>query len=107
MNHYKAKFEREAKARPQDWVIIPSGSKFELVYLGAGKMNASLTVLEHKPGWYLSKGHVEDYRFAFFDRNRGALLGRTFAKMREIESKITAETYEAAKSKELNYDLSY
>ena len=32
MNYYEAKFAREAKENPQDWVILPAGSgKVQLV----------------------------------------------------------------------------
>ena len=36
MNYYRAKFLRESKARPADWVIRPlERGGFELVYLGS------------------------------------------------------------------------
>lgn len=34
MNEYEAKFEREAKQRPKDWIIVPGREGFKLVYLG-------------------------------------------------------------------------
>lgn len=38
MTYYQAKFERERKARPQDWVVVPAGrSAFSLIYIGEEK----------------------------------------------------------------------
>lgn len=34
MNSYQAKFEREAKDRPTDWVIVWRQGKYKLVYVG-------------------------------------------------------------------------
>ena len=35
MNYYTAKFEREAKEKPEDWIINPIGNGFILVYIGS------------------------------------------------------------------------
>ena len=36
MNYYDAKFAREAKERPVDWIIIPTGyMRYRLVNIGA------------------------------------------------------------------------
>lgn len=37
MNYYAIKFEREAKARPTDWMIVPSGRGYRLVFVGGGE----------------------------------------------------------------------
>ena len=34
MDYYSAKFKREAKDKPTDWLIIPARGKYELRYIG-------------------------------------------------------------------------
>ena len=35
MNYYTAKFAREAKLNPKDWMIAPVKGGYELIYIGA------------------------------------------------------------------------
>jgi hypothetical protein len=34
MNYYYAKFIREGKDVPSDWIIVPEGRGFNLIYVG-------------------------------------------------------------------------
>lgn len=34
MNEYEAEFAREAKDKPTDWLIVPAGRGYKLVYVG-------------------------------------------------------------------------
>ncbi len=45
MNQYAAKFAREAKDNPTDWVIRPIGNhEFELMFIGKHELMARLEV---------------------------------------------------------------
>lgn len=37
MSYYDAKFKREAKDRPQDWIIKSGRGGYKLIHIGAAK----------------------------------------------------------------------
>lgn len=38
-NYYTLKFAREAKERPTEWIIVPDGHQYKLLFVGKGSQS--------------------------------------------------------------------